>query len=145
MYICEWWKCINLISVSILRPRHNSSHFATDIYRCICLDENGCILKFQWKLPRLQLTVRQHWFRYGLASREMYDAHDINLAFVVILSNWNRLQHKYQRSNSDNIKRDKIEKWCVNLCLRNRNFSRWRHKFLFVMSYGIRIWFQYTE
>ena len=43
----------------------NGRHFADDIFKCIFLTENVCILiAFHWSfLLRVQLTISEHWFR----------------------------------------------------------------------------------
>ena len=55
-------------SVNSSPPGWNGCHFTDDIFRCIFVNEKFCILiKFHWILfLRVQLTLRQHWFRWWL-------------------------------------------------------------------------------
>ena len=47
-------------------PGQNGCHFADDIFRCIFVNKKFCILiKFSMMfVPRVQLTITQHWLRY---------------------------------------------------------------------------------
>ena len=54
-----------LVYFNTLRPRQNGCHFADDIFKCIFLNENiWTLIKISLKfVPRVPLTVIQHWFR----------------------------------------------------------------------------------
>ena len=54
-------------------PEKNGGHFADDIFKCIFLNENYCILIQIWlKLFLwLNLKISQHWFRWWLGTEQV--------------------------------------------------------------------------
>ena len=66
----ECIRCLKVGIISTLRPRQNGRYFPDDNFKCIFLNENVWIsiavsLKF---VPRVQLTIFQHWFREWLGA-----------------------------------------------------------------------------
>ena len=65
--------CSDELLLNTLRPGHDGRHFADDIFTCIVINENCCIvIKFSLKCVRkIQLTIIQHlvqimaWRRSG--------------------------------------------------------------------------------
>ena len=68
VYRCAMW-CLPIGLImnlfNTLRPRQNKRLFAEDIFRSILLNENvGISIEMSLKfVPRVQLTIFQHWFR----------------------------------------------------------------------------------
>ena len=56
-----------LLFTKLISPGQNGRHFADDIFRCIFMNESFIFcLKFHWSLfLRVQMTITQHWFRFG--------------------------------------------------------------------------------
>ena len=53
------------LGFKLIFPVQNGHQFADDIFKCIFIDEDICIsiwlsLKF---VPRVELTIVQHWFK----------------------------------------------------------------------------------
>ena len=51
-----WWHFIKVANFSTLKPRQNGCHFADNIFKCICLDEDEIFIKISLKFTPMVLT-----------------------------------------------------------------------------------------
>ena len=67
-----------------LRPGQNWRHYADDIFNCIFLNENVWIpIKISLKfVPKVQLTIFQHWFRWWLGA-DQATSHYLNQWWLI--------------------------------------------------------------
>ena len=64
--------CKGLPNFNTLRRRQNGRHFPDDIFNCIFFNKKVWIsIKIHWSLlPRVKLTIFQHWFRWWLGASQ---------------------------------------------------------------------------
>ena len=67
----KWHSLVFCVYINSSHPGQNGHHFADDSFKCICMNEKGFVVssrfQFHWSVfPRVQLTIRPHWFREWL-------------------------------------------------------------------------------